>query len=102
MPKNITQQFKIYVQSRIKHLIFNNKIHFSQQPAYHMTTYKIHTSTDFLALHSIYSVDKKNIDLHYIMQDKDTGIHIQETNTEFASQIYKLIKTKFFEEQNVK
>ncbi len=61
MRKNITQQFKTYVQSRIKHLIFNNKIHFSQQPVYHITTYKIHTSTDFLALHSIYNVDKKTL-----------------------------------------
>ncbi len=79
----------------------NNKIHFSQQQAYHLTTYKIHTSTDFLALHSIYNIDKENIGLHYIMQDKHTGIHIQETDTEFANQIYKLIKTKFAE-QHVK
>ena len=101
MQKSITQKFKTHIQSRIRHLIFNNKIHFSQQPTYHMTAYKIHTETDWLALYSIRNIDKENIDIHYIMNDEDTGIHIQETDTEFANQMHKLIKTKFAE-QHVK
>lgn len=101
MFNNVTQEFKNHLQSRIRHLIFNGEIQLSQQPMYHITTYKIHTLTDFLAIHSIYNIDKINIELHYIMRDEDTRIHIQENDTEFVSQMYALMKTKYIK-QHVK
>jgi hypothetical protein len=108
MHDNIKSLLKNQIHSHIEHLVNNEKISFLQHAPFckhsykYIDTYRIWKIKEYLDVYRIYDYNRKqSVDLHFIMQIDDTNVKIQETDTEFAKQIYKQIKLKYLK-QNVK
>lgn len=108
MQENIKSLLKNQIHSRIECLADNEKVcflhhaPFCKQSYKYIDTYRIWKSNEFLDVYHIRDYNsKQSVDLHFIMQIDETNVKIQETNTEFAKQIFEQLKLKYLK-QNVK